>query len=126
MSLLNKFRTPTKQKDPYQEIVEHIRDILNVNQGFDCVDRRMGLDSYDNLIKDSQIVQRISENIKRVIADFEPRIEVTGIESIQNASSFNLSFEIGCKIHEETRQFYLDFYSQQKIFRIKEPNESVK
>jgi type VI secretion system lysozyme-like protein len=120
MSILNKFRTKKGSHNLYEEIIEHLRDLLNTKRGYGSYPIDLGLDSYVYLGSDRKIILQIKSDIETCFQKYEKRVRHVEVTPVPSDNHFYLSFIIKCKIDDTDHSFHLSFHQQNNSYNIKE------
>lgn len=120
MSILNKFRKGRPKGNENQDIVEHLRDLLNTKRGYGSYPADLGMDSYVYLGSDRKIILQIKADIETCFKKYEKRVQQIEVTPVPSDTRFYLSFIIKCKIDNKERSFHISFHQQNKSYSFKE------
>jgi type VI secretion system lysozyme-like protein len=98
MALLGKLANNQDDYDELNSIIKNLNNLLTTKRGYGFFLQDFGLSDYHHLSACTEITAQIIEEIKQIITQFEPRIEVIEVVHIQNDAFERLSFAINCQV----------------------------
>jgi predicted component of type VI protein secretion system len=113
MGLLNRFRkVPHSSKA--QQIAESLSNLLNTKQNFGAWQERLGLGDYSYGNFSDEIVNKIGEDIRYNIEQFEPRLKLSKLCFPSAKNPFNLCFTAEGTIEGRAYVFLITFSQNRK------------
>lgn len=126
MTFFEKFdpSTETAAIDPYlANIVENLNNILNTKKKYGSFITDLGIDDLNEFRSQEDMVAIVIQEVKKSIEQYEPRVELLGIEPQKNDSSFVLSFKIDCMVRRNSESLHLVFDTLFNKFLVKDFDE---
>ena len=123
MAFFHKFDRTSGMKsvDPYlASVVENLNNILNTKKEYGSFLIDLGIRDLNEYRSREDIARVVIEEVKQNIEQFEPRVELLEIESLENDSPFVLSFKIECMVQENAESLHLVFDTLFNKFHVDE------
>jgi type VI secretion system protein len=114
MALFNKFMTRRSRLDPDRElrdIVDNLNSILNTRKGYGSILKDLGIRDLNEFCSRQHIAEAIMEEVRRNIATYEPRVQLTSIVQVEDENPLHLSFRIECTLRESSQALHMVFDS---------------
>jgi type VI secretion system protein len=114
MALFNKFMTRRSRLEPDRElrdIVDNLNSILNTRKGYGSILKDLGIRDLNEFCSRQHIAEAIMEEVRRNIATYEPRVQLTSIVQVEDENPLHLSFRIECTLRESSQALHMVFDS---------------
>lgn len=101
-----------------EEVIDNLNHILNTKKDYGAPLGNLGMDDLNAYSSKDHIAARIVEEIRDNVIAFEPRLEVIGIEPLDNDNPLLLSFRLHCRLRNRREDVEVVFDSRNKRFAL--------
>lgn len=121
MAFLNKFYNHSESGEAASEaedIVNNLNNILNTKRGFGSFLPEFGIRDLNEFGSKGHIAATIIDEVVENITNYEHRVEVVAMNTINDPNPFRIAFSIECVIKNNRQTLRMVFDSIQNSFSI--------
>jgi type VI secretion system protein len=121
VAFLNKFLYNSgnrKAETEAESIVSNLNNILNTKQDYGSFLNDFGIRDLNEFGSKDHIASAIIDEVAETITNFEPRVEMVAMKTINDPNPFRIAFSIECIIMDGRQTLRMVFDSVQNSFII--------